>query len=162
MPMTAIADRSKELIIPSNASGKPALFKKFENIVAPNNNANNLAARTDASLKTLKYSTSAQDYKQNRHAGFLSIRPLAASPRLTMYARSNFTFKSPAGIKIHTHRTSLNAPLGAIRPMFSLLWRAPCTCHLSPSWSLSRTSPTFALKPQWESKFHILRHLFAL
>ena len=56
MPMTAIADRSKELIIPSNASGKPALFKKFENIVAPNNNANSLAARTDASLKTLKYS----------------------------------------------------------------------------------------------------------
>ena len=56
MPITAIAERSKELIIPSNASGKPALFKKFENIVAPNNNANSLAARTDASLKTLKYS----------------------------------------------------------------------------------------------------------
>ena len=113
-------------------------------------------------LKTLKYSKPAQDYKQNRHAGLLSIRPLAASPSLTVYARSNFTFKSPAGIKIHTYKTSLNAPLGAIRPMFSLLWRAPCTCHLSPSWSLSRPSPTFALKPQWESKFHIVRHLFAL
>ena len=113
-------------------------------------------------LKTLKYSKSAQDYKQNRHAGFPSIRPLAASPRLTMYARSNFTFKSPAGIKIHTYSTSLNGPLGAIRPMFSLLWRAPSTCHLSPSWSLSRTSPTFALKPPWESNFHIVRQLFAL
>ena len=113
-------------------------------------------------LKTLKYSKSAQDYKQKRHAGFLSIRPLAASAPLTIYARSNFTFKSPAGIKIHTYKTTLNGPLGAIRPMFSLLWRAPCTCHLSPSWSLSRTSPTFALKPQWESKFHIVRHLFAL
>ena len=113
-------------------------------------------------LKTLKYSKSAQDYKQNPHAGFLSIRPLAASTVLTIYARSNFTFKSPAGIKIHRYKTSLNAPLGAIRPMFSLLWRVPSTCNLSLSWSLSRTSPTFALKPQWESNFHTVRHLFAL
>ena len=113
-------------------------------------------------LKTLKYSKSDQDYKQNRHAGFLSIRPLAASAPLTIYARSNFTFKSPAGIKIHTYSTSLNGPLGAIRVMFSPLWRAPSTCHLSPSWSVSRTSPTFALKPPWESNFHTVRHLFAL
>ena len=72
---------------------------------------------------------------------------------MTIYARSNFTFKSPAGIKIHTYSTSLNGPLGAIRVMFSLLWRAPSTCHLSPSWSLSCTSSTFALKHQWGSNF---------
>ena len=47
-------ESSNELIIPNNASGNPALFKKFENIVAPNNNANSLAAKTEASLKTLR------------------------------------------------------------------------------------------------------------
>ena len=51
---TRYIHRKNELIIPNNASGSPALFKKFENIVAPNNNANNLAANKDASLKTLR------------------------------------------------------------------------------------------------------------
>ena len=112
-------------------------------------------------FKTSKFSKSAKDYKQNWNGRFRSIWPLAALPQLTIYARSNFTFKSQAGIKIHTYSTSLNRPLGAIRVMFFLLWRAPSTYHLSPSWSLSRTSPTFALKPQWESNFHTVRQLFA-
>ena len=56
MHMTVIAETSKLFIIESNASGRPALFKKLENIVAPNNNANNFAAKTLASLKTPKYS----------------------------------------------------------------------------------------------------------
>ena len=44
------------MIIPNKASGNPALLRKLENIVAPNNNAKSFAAKTDASLKTLKYS----------------------------------------------------------------------------------------------------------
>ena len=98
-------------------------------------------------FKTRTYSKSAQDYKHNWNGWFRSIWPLAARPQLTIYARSNFTFKSPAAIKIHTYFTHLNGPLNAIRAMFSLLWRVPFSCHSLPSWSLSRTSSTFALKP---------------
>ena len=88
--------------------------------------------------------------------------PLAARPQLTIYARSNFTFKSPARIKIHTYLTHLNGPLGAIRVMFSLLWRTSSRCHISPSWTLSCTPFTFALKPPRGSKLHTVRPLFAL